>query len=164
MFKNIFIAGITVVMMILLLASCSSEKATKDSGYEITSESLYIPDIDLSVKKIYCWANLMPGSPNRLHLTGDITLKDSFKYDSKFVKLERVNVIQNNSLLYMIKPTVQDGDETWEGRNILFSTIKGILLDEMIDLNKSVNIELIFSEGSENYSYIIENVKVEQAQ
>lgn len=152
-----------IIIIILFLYSCSSEISRKD--YEITDlDELLIQDLNLNVNEIYSWVNLMPGSESRFHITGDIDLLESIKYDIKFVKLVSVIIYHNNIEIYRISPVIQEDDtEETSSKNIKFSTIKGLLFNRELNIDQNINIDLVFNEGSSELIYKLDNIKINKA-
>ena len=68
----------------VVLLSCSSEKVQKPKYSSSDLDELIIQDVKLNINEIYSWVNLMPGSSSRFHITGDIDLLESIKYDIQF--------------------------------------------------------------------------------
>ena len=75
-----------IIIVLLFLYSCSSERTLKDGDGSTELDELLIQDLNLNVNKIYSWVNLMPGSDSRFHITGNIDLFGSIKYEINFVK------------------------------------------------------------------------------
>ena len=159
--------NLMLVFCLSLLYGCSSSKVNKDDRDEKKSDELVKEvvekDFKIQTNNIYSWINLMPGSEPRFNITGDINLVASAEKDYSKVILNRISVIQENKTIFQIIPTVREGE--WnenEGRDFIFSTIKGILLTPDFDREKKIDIELRFTDGQNTYTFKIINNKVEK--
>ena len=153
-------------MLLLFFFSCSSseEVTVKDKTAEIVEEEIVVPDLKLDVKEIYCWVDLMPGGPNRFQISGNVFISDSYKYDLKYLKLKAIRIFQENKQLFSIRPKVKLDENaiTSEGREFVFSTIKGLAIHKDYNIDKSVDIKIVFEENDNSFEYDILNQKVEK--
>jgi hypothetical protein len=126
-------------------------------------EELYVQDVKLRVNEIYCWVNLMPGIEPRFHITGDVDVLYDVSYDLEFVKLESI-IIYQNSEVYRISPATNELmiDKSIE-KKIKFSTINGLLLNRDLNIEKRINIDLVFNDGNDELFYRIDNIKINKA-
>ncbi|MGD8781488.1 MAG: hypothetical protein PVH88_21295 [Ignavibacteria bacterium] len=165
--KNLIILFVTV----FLLLNCSSKETQKEKTEPEVKEKevveeVYEPTIFIDVDKIYCWVDLMPkvNGRNKFHVTGEITVHESDDYELQNLRLERIKIFQNGKLIYIIKPTIQENELTADKdeRNFLFSTIKGLTLYPDFDIEKEINVEFIFRDNSDSYTYKVFEQSIEK--
>ena len=158
------------ILLVLFLSACATGRVAQD---EETIEEVeqpevvevYTPDLEVDVEKIYSWADLMPGpdSNDRFHITGKINVPASNEYSLSVLKLKTIHILQNDEQVFAIKPTVREenvGSERF--KSYLFSTITGLSIGPNLDLDKLIDVELIFTDGMDNYSYRILNQPIEK--
>lgn len=148
-------------LALILLYSCSSEKTQREEKTK-DLEEIFIQDLKLEVNEIYCWINAMPGSESRFHITGDLNLLDDLRYDYLFVKLSKIIVMQANTEIYSISPVIQENDFPVESpyKNIKFSTIRGLLINRDLDDTSTINLRLVFKDGSEELEYELDDITI----
>lgn len=158
---------LSVIILFALLIGCSSEDLSKKSDAKIDTEELYTPDLKVKFKEVYSWVNLMPGpdAKPRFNITGEIEILPSVKYDLKYMDLSLINIYQNDEMVYSIKPEVRidKSRSTDKLKLIIFSTIKGLLLDAKLDMDATVDAKFIFDQDNDRYSYFIEGIKINKA-
>jgi hypothetical protein len=153
-----------IIALILFLLSCSSEQTVKKEYDSGELEELHIQDVKIFVNKIYSWVNLMPGSESRFHITGDFDLLESTNYDINSVKLKSIIIYQGEKEIYRITPTVKELElDPSLGKNITFSTIKGLTVHRELNIEEKINIELIFYEGGDELVYKLDNININKA-
>lgn len=140
----------------LLFYSCAS---TVRYDRDYTEEIEYESTIKIEVEKTYCWINEMPGSEGRFNITGAVRVLESPGYDHKMVKLKNIKIIQNKKELYYIKPVVRKDENSGI---IQFSTVKGLLPNSNMDVNKKVDVYFIFEEDEDKFTYLNKNCIVER--
>ncbi len=166
MYKKRKILLISSITLLLFFIGCSSteEVTIKDKTPEIVEEEIVVPDLKLDVKEIYCWVDLMPGGPNRFQISGNVFVSDSYKYDLKYLKLKAVRIFQDDKQLFSIRPKVKLDESaiTHEGKEFVFSTIKGLSVHKDYNIDKNVDIKIIFEENDNSFEYDILKQKVEK--
>ena len=162
------------LLIILLLAfgflfsACSPTKEQRQ-GASIDTDELYNPDLKLKVKQVYSWLNLMPGPPEknkaRFHITGELEVLKSVKYELDFIRLHVVNIYQNDEFIYSIVPEVRVADDlsSTDSKYLIFSTVSGLHIEQKLDTEKPIDVKLIFKEGSDLYPYTVKDLKIEKA-
>ena len=147
-------------LFILGINGCSSSVPEVKTVPKI-SEGIYKDDLRINVKKIYAWVNLMPGAKARFHITGSIELLEDSEYDLKNVTIKKINIIQSKETIYQFTPKTK---ETFEQnkKSVVFSTIRGLLLTTILDREKSINVELLLSDSSNEIIYLIPNVEISE--
>lgn len=153
-----------ILIILLLLSSCSSEITRRQEYENKEMDKLLIQDLKLNVNEIYSWVNLMPGSDSRFHITGDIDLLESIKYDFKFVRLASIIIYQDDIEIYRISPVIRE-DDSFDtlSKNIKFSTIRGLLINKDLKTDQMIDIDLVFNEGSSELIYKLDNLKINTA-
>ena len=156
---NIVISFV-LTLFILGITGCSSSVPEVKRVPKI-SEGIYKDDLRINVKQIYAWVNLMPGAKARFHLTGSIELLDDSAYDLENVTIKEINIVQNKNSIYHFTPKIE---ETFVNnkKSFLFSTIRGLLLTSILDRKKSIDIELLISDSSNEIIYLIPNVEISE--
>lgn len=158
----------------LILAACSSskfeyedvdmsqEKVDEDES-EINSNSPVV----VSVDKIYCWVNLMPGPDQvgRFNITGSISIPRSDNYDFNTVKLKLIKIYQNGLPYFFIKPTTRDNkkEKSDSMKEFLFSTITGLKLVAGFNTEEYFDVEFIFDDDGDIFTYKISDQSLEKA-
>ncbi|MBI9070312.1 MAG: hypothetical protein JEY94_01870 [Melioribacteraceae bacterium] len=143
-------------LLVLTIFSCTSTvRFNKNDKFE------YESTINIKVNKAYCWINEMPGSERRFNITGDILVLESPGYNCENVELKTIKILQNNLEVYFIKPVVRKDDSK---TRIQFSTVKGLLPNENLDINKNVDIYFIFEEDDDIFTYLKKNCKIDRVQ
>ncbi len=159
--KNITIK-ILVFFLSLLVYQCSSslpEVKTVDSA----EETIYKNNLRINSKQIYCWVNKMPGSKARFHVSGELELLDNSDYEIENTSIEMVEIIQNDETIYQFTPKVREEMHD-NGKKIIFSTIRGLLLTLALDSKKSIDVKIFLSDSANEIKYIIPKVKIEEVQ
>ncbi len=152
-----------ILLSVIVLASCSADRTIKKDRPSGELAELYLQDVKLTVNEIYSWVNLMPGIEPRFHITGDVDLLYDREYDLEFVKLESI-VVYQNSEIYRISPSTKEFiiDKTI-AKKIRFSTINGLFVNRELNIDKHINIDLVFNYAGEKLIYKIDNIKIHKA-
>lgn len=148
------------------MIGCSAgELSKRKSESEEKLKEIYIPDLRMDILKLHSWVNLMPGTKSRFHITGSLLVKKDFKYDLNMIELKNIKIFQKNRLIFTIKPEViiNKDNSNADMVNFVFSTIKGLFLKSNFNSGIPVDVEFIFYDGENDYSYIVDNVKVDEA-
>lgn len=162
MIKKIF----ALALLSLLLVYCSSSsEVQKDAGKDEAAEvDAYSPTINLNVDNITSWIGENLAKKKKFHVSGDVIITDSDKYELGNIELQKVNIYQNGELYYSVFPTVQLKNNDDSQKEILFSTIQGLDVNPMFNYENSFMVEIIFIESGEEFSYRIENNMVQKVQ
>jgi len=159
--KNIVISVVALIIGVSLFYNCSSSVPQKEIG-EVDTELIYTDEVRLNVNKIYSWINAMPGVKPRFNVTGELEILENSNYELEYIKIVKVTILQDQKLVYIFTPTIKEefqGDK----KSIIFSTIRGLLLNAALDQKKSIDISINFDDGSTTFNYIINNVPIEKA-
>lgn len=156
--KNIiFLFGIT-----FLVWNCSSSKIEKDeTEIKVLPKVELVRDVNLLVEKTISWVNLMPGSKPKFHISGKVTLGIGDGYNLEDTRLKFVKVFQSGKEVYFVKPKVRVENKS-DSVKIMFSTLRGLSINEELNTKKNVMFEFIFNDGKEDYIYQINNVELQE--
>lgn len=152
---------IITILGALLFVKCSSSVPRKEIG-KVETELVYQNEILLNVKKIYCWINAMPGQKPRFQVTGELEILDDSKYDLNQLKIMRIIILQEKKMIFMFKPNVKE-EMLKNKKSVIFSTIRGLLLNAALNEKKPVDIVIEFNDGSTEFKYTIPNITIEKA-
>jgi hypothetical protein len=153
--------AVIIFSFLILLWGCASSEIGERKD-EVSLAKLYVPQVNLKVLETHCWLNVMPGGEARFNVSGKVEILNSLKYDFKTLELKEVDVQQSGKLIYSIVPTVIALDTLINSKTVAFSTVRGLGLVPNFNPEKNVSLKLIFEEGSERFSFLIENLKVEK--
>ncbi len=160
-----YLRAFLIVLSSFLLWNCSGTKEVKkeaEDKYVEVKEA--IQEMNVEVDSIFAWVNLMLGGPKKFHITGEVTVLPSGKYEAKSLTLKRIDIFQNNVLHYMIKPTIQNPEnESKESKTFLFSTIRGLGLNPGFSYDKKIDALFIFDENGETFQYLVKDLKINKA-
>jgi len=153
-----------LIIIIAILFGCSQTSTVQKDISENSpkDETTYEPGINLFVKKVYSWVNLMPSMEPRFHITGNVVIPESEDYDFQTITISMLKIYQDGSAIYYINPTVQVNEENQSHnvKELLYSTITGLLIDARLNFDKTIDVEYIFEEEGESFSFIQRNVKI----
>ena len=156
-----------ISIVILLSAGCSSDETVKKNVDEIENGEIVSEELNVEFSGVYCWINLMPGpkAEPRFNITGEIKLFESPEYSLDSIILSAINIYQNSKLIYSIDPVIRIDDNlsTDQMKFIIFSTIKGMLIDVNLDSETVVDASFIFEQDNEKYSYLVKDIKIDKA-
>ncbi len=158
--KRVILKIFTFLITAILVACSTGEKTGKE---DLQVQKIFIQQVNLKLDEIHCWLNVMPGGGSRFNVSGRLVLLPSTKYDLRSTDLEKVSVAQGGKEIYLIKPTVTVLSQNNEAKKVAFSTIRGLELSPELNAEKTITLKLIFVDGSDHFSYEIENVKIEKA-
>jgi len=157
--KKIFASS----LLLLFAVSCSVFKVGRTTP-EINLEKLEYPHLNLNMLETHAWINKMPGlSGNKINISGKFLLKESIYYNWESIRLQKVKVFQKRRKLFTIIPEVKLLKKNFNGKILVFSTIKGIEPPPYFSANNTVRLELVFKDGAKIFTYKISDVPVEKA-
>jgi len=157
--KN-YLTQLIIFLIIILIIGCS-QTVKREAVNENEYEKIFHQGVNLEINKIYSWVNLMPGNSPRFHITGELNLLSSYKYEYESLKLKKIIVNQERQFIYSISPKIiQEELENQNKNSITFSTIKGLLMNEDLNIEKPIDIVLVFDDGEDEYLYSLENIKI----
>lgn len=160
-------AFILCLMTVIVIATgCTQSELPKKSTetkQEEALEEIYLSDIKLNVKKIYCWINLMPGAESRFHITGEFEILKSINYDLNFIKLSEVKIFQEGKILFNVNPKINSElKDTRDNKLITFSTVQGLLVHPNLSVDKTIDMLLVFKENNDELTYQISELRIEK--
>lgn len=159
---NIFLYSFLIVIGIGLLYQCSSSVPQKEIG-EVETEIVYNEDVRLNVKKVFSWINSMPGEKKRFHVTGELEILEYSNYNYQQISIQKVTVLQDKKMIFIFTPKIEEEIEK-NKKNLVFSTVRGLLVNAALDQKKSIDLVILLNDGSEELEYMIPNVSMELAQ
>lgn len=122
--------------------------------------------VNLSVSEVYAWVNYMPGDGSNplFRISGDIVVKKSPDLNLKSLSLSKIVIYQDTFIVFNIKPVIKENEKesNTNKRNMLFNMLKGLELNEKIDIDKKIDVELVFEDGNKIYTHFINNIGVEK--
>lgn len=157
MIKN---KNILLLTALLLFNFCSGSEIPKRTPDKIEAE-LFEQELNAEPLGTDCWINLMPNSEERFFFSGKISIKPSVNYDFENIGLKKIIIEQKKKIIFEISPLVQE--DTYNGKRIiLYSTIKGLIVNPNLNPEQTIDAILVFAEGSDEYKYIISGIKIEK--
>jgi len=157
---KIYFTQLIIFSIFILIIGCS-QTVQREAVNENEYEKIFHQGVNLEIHKIYSWVNLMPGNSPRFHITGDFYLLSSYKYEYESLKLKKIIVNQERQFIYSISPKIKQDELVNQNRySITFSTIKGLLMNEDLNIEKPIDIVLVFDDGDDEYLYSLENIKI----
>ncbi|MAT57139.1 MAG: hypothetical protein K8F60_16970 [Melioribacteraceae bacterium] len=157
--KNLYKYLFTI--LILLLVSCSSEKETvKDLSIE--KKPLFENDINVNVKRVFAWINLMPNTEPRFNITGEFSLlkTDDIRLDE--IELTEIKIYQDEKEIYRIKPIVRWNNDDITSRSFAISTLKGLSLVPTLDQDQKIDALFEFDYNGEKLLNFIQSIHIEK--
>lgn len=156
------IVVITIVFIsVIAFIKCSSTVPQKEIG-EVETEIIYSDEIRLNVKSIYSWINVMPGSKPRFHVTGELEILDNSNYSIENIKIVKITILQDQKMIFIFRPKINE-ELSKDKKTLTFSTIRGLLLNAVLNQKKAIDIVFDFNDGSTEIKYVIKDVKIEIA-
>jgi len=151
-------------ILLTIMFGCSSSKTLDVNKVEEKVIEKKVNQVDLEIEKIISWVNLMPGvnSGKKFQISGKLFLLPNDNYDFTKTNLKYVKVFQNGKELYYIQPKVIEKIEN-NKKEITYSTIKGLSINQDLNMNKKLEMVFIFNANGDELKYYVENVKVEEA-
>jgi len=148
-------------ILILLLASCSSEKETvKDLSIE--KKTLFENDINVNVKRVFAWINLMPNTEPRFNITGEFSLLKTDEISLNDIELTEIKIYQGEKEIYRIKPIVRWNNEDITSRSFTISTLKGLSLVPTLNQEKQIDALFEFNYNGEKLLNFIQSINIEK--
>lgn len=143
----------------LIFYACSNSRVIKH-------DSKGTKNVNLSVNEVYAWVNYMPGenAVPLFRISGDLTVKKSSEYDLKSISLSKIVVYQDTMVVYNIKPVIKENEKesNLNKRNMLFNLLKGLELNESLDIDKKIDVEFVFEYENKYFTYFINNIGIEK--
>lgn len=166
---------LSILLALLFISACSSSKfefkdvdmeSKEGSREEIANSNAEAPVV-ISVDKIYSWIDLLPGPDQtpRIQVSGSISIPNSDSYDLEDISLKLIKIYQNGTPYFLIKPVIRTNkrEESEYSKEFIFSTITGLKLVPGFNSNRNIDIEFLFDNDGEMFTYTVPDQKIEKA-
>ncbi len=155
---------ITLLFIGSFFVACSTSKETvKEEVGKTKVINKFVNDVELDISKTICWINSMPGAKPKFHVSGKFELLKSDNYNLESTKLQYIKIFQKGKELYFISPKVIEKNNGGK-KDVTYSTIRGMNINEDLDVKIPLRFELIFKQEKEKLKYYIKDIKVEEVQ
>jgi len=148
-----------LILVTLTLIACSSSKTGKETL-----------QLDIEVTELHSWLNLMPGSPGKFHLLGELKITNPGNEVIEELKLDKIIIYSNKVLVYSFYPffNLKDSSEVNSiepggSKEYTFGVESGLKIDERLMANNLIDIKMKFIIGSKFYQMNLNDIIVEQA-
>jgi len=156
--KNILLLSVFA----FIVWNCSTGKIEKDeSEIKVIPKAELVKDLNLNIQKTVSWVNLMPGTKPKFHISGNVNLLNGEDYILENTKLKFVKVFQSGKEMYFVKPKVRVENKS-DSVKIMFSTLRGLSINEELNTKKNVMFEFIFNDGKEDFIYQLNDVELQE--
>jgi len=142
-----------------MLIACSSSKTGKETL-----------QLDIEVSELHTWLNLMPGSPGKFHLLGELKIINSGSEVIEEIKLDKIIIYSDKEVVYSFYPFFNLKDlsevnsiEAGGSKEYTFGVESGLKVDGRLMTNNHIDIKMNFISGSEYYQLNLNDIIVEQA-
>jgi hypothetical protein len=130
--KKVNVLFLTLIL-IQMIASCS----TSFSGKELD-------ELNVKVRDIESWLNLMPGGPGSFHITGKYELPK--RLDEKKIFLDKIVVTDNEKEIYTLIAELQFVNNSTKGiKEFTFTNNYQTKIDPILMQSDSIYVQLVFS-------------------
>ncbi|MBT8386884.1 MAG: hypothetical protein KJO12_05685 [Ignavibacteria bacterium] len=148
-----------LILVTFMLIACASTKTGEETL-----------QLDIEVKELNSWLNLMPGNPGKFHLLGELKVTNPGSKVIEELKLDKIKIFSDKELVYSFYPYFELKDlsgvnsiEPGSSNEYVFGVESGLKVDERLMANNLVDITMKFISGSENYHLNLNDIVVEQA-
>ena len=148
-----------LILATFMLIACASTKTGEETL-----------QLDIEVNDLHSWLNLMPGSPGKFHLLGELKIANPGSEVIEELKLNKIIIYSNKELVYSFYPFFKLKDlsgvnsiEPGSSNEYVFGVESGLKVDERLMANNLINITMKFISGSEFYQLSLNDIVVEQA-
>ncbi len=148
-----------LILATFMLIACASTKTGEETL-----------QLDIEVNDLHSWLNLMPGSPGKFHLLGELKITNPGSEIIEELKLNKIIIYSNKELVYSFYPFFKLKDlsgvnsiEPGSSNEYVFGVESGLKVDERLMANNLINITMKFISGSEFYQLNLNDIIVEQA-
>ena len=153
------IKGLHLILIAFMFIACASTKTGEETL-----------QLDIEVSDLHSWLNLMPGSPGKFHLLGELIITNTGKEVIENLKLDKVKVYSNKELAYSFYPFFRLKDKAEKnsiepgGQKVYAMGVDSALtVDERLMANNIIDITMKFISGSEFYPLKLIEIIVEKA-
>lgn len=148
-----------LILVTFMFIACSSTKTGEETL-----------QLNIEVTDLHSWLNLMPGSPGKFHLLGELEITNPGSNTIEELKLDKIKIYSNKKLVYSFYPffTLKDlSEENFiepdGSKEYTFGVESGLKVDERLMKNNLIDIKMKFISDSKYYQLNLDNIKVEQA-
>ncbi|RKY92304.1 MAG: hypothetical protein DRQ01_06505 [Ignavibacteriae bacterium] len=148
-----------LILVTLTLIACSSSKTGEEKL-----------QLDIEVSELHSWLNLMPGSPDKFHLLGELKITNLSSEVIEELKLDKIIIYSNKDVVYSFFPFLNLKDlsevnsiESGGNKEFTFGVESGLKVDKRLMENNLIDIKMKFISGSEYYQLNLNDIIVEQA-
>jgi hypothetical protein len=127
-------------------------------------------ELDIEVIELHSWLNLMPGSPGKFHLLGELKITNPGSENIEELKLDKIIVYSSKELVYSFYPFFKlkglsevNSIEPESSKIYSFGVESGLKIDERLMSNNIIDITMKFISGSEFFQLDLDSITVEQA-
>ncbi|MFH1196511.1 MAG: hypothetical protein V1720_12480 [bacterium] len=152
-----------VITVMFFAAACSPVKESSESELkQVDSTEIKFLEGKLIINKLNCWIDLMPNSGNKIYLRGEVEILNL--PDPGSFALSRIRITQHDEECYNFIPNDPTG--SFDGRNskIIYFSEPGEGLEQVdnIEIDKPIDIELVFVQTNKFYKYFINSITIEK--
>ncbi len=148
-----------LILVALTLIACSSSKTGEETL-----------QLDVEVSDFHTWLNLMPGSPGKFHLVGELKITNPGSEVIEELKLNKIIIYSNKEVVYSFYPFFNLKDlsevnsiEPGGSKEYTFGVESGLIIDKRLMENNLIDIKMKFISGSKFYQLNLNEIIVEQA-
>jgi len=147
------------ILITLMLIACSSTKTGEETLH-----------LDIEVSDLHSWLNLMPGSPGKFHLLGELKITNPGSDVIEELKLDKIMIYSSKELVYSFYPFFNLKDlsevnsiEPGGSKDYTFGVESGLKVDKKLMVNNLIDIKMKFISRSKSYQLKLNDIIVEQA-
>ena len=148
-----------LILVTFIFIACSSTK----TGEEMLQ-------LDIEVSDLHTWLNLMPGSPGKFHLLGELKITNPGSDVIEELKLDKIIIYSNKELVYSFYPFFNLKDrsgvnsiEPGGSKEYVFGVESGLKIDKRLMTNNLIDVKMKFISGSQFYQLNLNDIIVERA-
>ena len=148
-----------LILVTLTLIACSSSKTGEEKL-----------QLDIEVNELHPWLNLMPGSPGKFHLLGELKITNPDSEVIEEIKLDKIIIYSDKEVVYSFYPFFNLKDlsevnsiESGGNKEFTFGVESGLKVDERLMINNLIDIKMNFISDSKYYQLNLNDIIVEQA-
>jgi hypothetical protein len=121
------------LILIQIITSCSTSLSVKE-----------LDELDVKVRDIESWLNLMPGGLGSFHITGKYELPE--RLDEKKIFLDKIIVTDNEKEIYTLIAELQFINNSNKGfKEFTFTNYYQTKIDPILMQSDSIYVQLVFS-------------------
>ncbi len=148
-----------LILVTLMIIACSSSKTGKETL-----------QLDIEVTELHSWLNLIPESPGKFHLLGELKITNLGSEIVEELKLNKIIIYSDKEVVYSFYPFFNLKDlsevnsiELGGSKEYTFGVESGLKADERLMANNLIDIKMKFISGSQFYQLNLNDIIVERA-